>query len=100
MTATVTTRVPESMLRDIDRFTAEKHTDRATMLRSLIEEGLANERRRKVLSDYKERKVSLQRAAELLGIHLAEMLDLIQREGLYLDYTEEELREDLKGLPG
>lgn len=61
-------------------------------------EDFEEEKRRKVLSDYKERKISLQRAAELLGIHLVEMLELIQREGLYLDYTEEELREDLKGL--
>ena len=99
MTATVTTRVQESTLKEIDRFSAEKHTDRATMLRSLIEDGLAKERREKVLFDYKERRISLQRAAELLKIHLTEMLELIQKEGLYLDYTEEELREDLKGLP-
>ena len=99
MTATVTTRVSESTLKEIDRFSAEKYTDRATMLRALIERGLSEERRRKVLSKYKERKISLQRAAELLGIHLTEMLELIQNEGLYLDYSEEELKEDLKGLP-
>lgn len=99
MTATVTTRVPESTLREINFFTAERHTDRSTLLRCLIEEGLANERQKKVLYDYKERKISLQRAAELIGIHLVEMLELIQREGLYMDYTEDELKEDLKGLP-
>lgn len=99
MTATITTRVPESTLHEIDMFTAERHTDRATMLRSLIEEGLAKERRKKVLDDYKERKISMQKAASLLGIDLLGMIDLMQKEGLYLDYTEEELREDLKGLP-
>ncbi|MBI2176203.1 UPF0175 family protein [Candidatus Woesearchaeota archaeon] len=99
MTATVTTRVTEEVLRQIDEFSSDKNMDRATMLRNLIEHGLAEEKRRKVLSDYKERKISLQRAAELLGIHLVEMLELIEREGIYLDYTAEELREDLKGLP-
>ncbi len=98
MTATVTTRVPDSTLQEIDMFTAERHTDRSTMLRSLIEEGLAKERKEKVLSTYREHKISIQRAAELLGIHITEMIELIQREGLYLDYSEEELREDLKGL--
>lgn len=99
MTATVTTRVPEDTLRQIDEFSADNNMDRATMLRNLIEHGLEDERQKKVLSKYKERKISLQRAAELLGIHLTEMLELIQKEGLYLDYTEEELKEDLKGLP-
>ena len=99
MTATVTTRVPEDVLRQLDEFSAAKNMDRATMLRNLISEGLAEERRKKVLSDYKERKISLQKAAELLKVHLIKMLELIREEGIYLDYTEEELREDLKGLP-
>ncbi len=99
MTATVTTRVAEEVLRQIDEFSADKNMDRATMLRNLLEEGLVAEKKRKVLSEYKERKISLQRAAELLGIDLLEMIDLIQKEGLYLDYTEEELRKDMEGIP-
>ncbi len=99
MTATVTTRVAEEVLRQIDEFSADKNMDRATMLRNLIAQGLEEEKRKKVLSEYKERKISLQRAAEILGIHFTEMLELIQREGLYLDYGEDELREDLKGIP-
>lgn len=48
---------------------------------------------------YRERKVSLQKAASLLGIALTDMLELLEKEGLYLDYTKEELKEDMKGLP-
>ncbi len=98
MTATVTTRVPEDVLTQIDRFSADNKMDRATMLRNLIEQGLAEEKQKRVLSDYKNRKISLQKAAEVLKIHLIEALELIQREGLYLDYSEEELKEDLKGM--
>lgn len=99
MTATVTTRVSEDVLRQIDEFSADKNMDRATMLRNLLEEGLVAEKKRKVLSEYKERKISLQKAASLLGIDLLEMIDLIQKEGLYLDYTEEELKKDMEGIP-
>ena len=99
MTAVVTTRVPEETLREIDELSSRMHMDRATMLRNLIEEGMVAAKREKVLSQYKEHSVSLQKAAELLGIHLTEMIELIQREGLYLDYSEEELRDDLKGIP-
>lgn len=98
MTATVTTRVPEDVLTQIDQFSADNKMDRATMLRNLIEQGLAEEKQKRALSDYKNRKISLQKAAELLKIHLIEAVELIQREGLYLDYSEEELREDLKGM--
>ncbi len=98
MTATVTTRVPEDVLTQIDCFSADNKMDRATILRNLIEQELAEEKQKRVLSDYKNRKISLQKAAELSKIHLTEMVELIQREGLCLDYSEEELREDLKGM--
>lgn len=50
----------------------------------------------KVLSMYKERKISLAKAAEMLDIDLWQMIDLVKREKLYLDYSEEELKEDTK----
>lgn len=59
----------------------------------------AEEKRKKVLRLYGERKISLQKAASLLDIALTEMLELLEKKGLYLDYTKEELKEDLKGLP-
>ena len=98
MTATVTTRVPEDVLRQIDEFSSENNMDRATLLRNLIERGLAEEKQKKILGLYKGRKVSLQKAAGLLGVDLIEMIDLVQKEGLYLDYSSEELKDDLKGL--
>ncbi|MBI2550436.1 hypothetical protein HYV83_04625 [Candidatus Woesearchaeota archaeon] len=86
MTATVTTRVAEEVLRQIDEFSADKNMDRATMLRNLIEHGLEEERRRKVLLLYKNRRISMQKAASMLRIDLLEMIDLMQKEGLYLDF--------------
>ena len=98
MAETITTRVPKETLEEIDKYSKEKHMDRATLLRNLIEQGLEYEKKEKILQQYKNRKISLQRAAELLKIDLTEMLELVKREDLHLDYTEEELREDLKGL--
>ena len=47
---------------------------------------------------YKERKISLSKAAEMLDIDLWQMMDIIKRKKMYLDYSEKELKEDLKGL--
>lgn len=98
MTATVSTRIEEKILAEIDELTKEKQMDRASLLRNLIVEGLTIERKRRVLNMYKERKISLAKAAELLSIDLWQMIDIIKEENLYLDYSEEELKEDLKGL--
>ena len=98
MQATISTRVEEKVLSEIDQLSKEKQMDRASMLRNLIVEGLALEKKNKVLAMYKERKISLAKAADLLELDLWQMIDLIKKENLHLDYSEEELIEDLKGL--
>lgn len=98
MTATVTTRIEERLLEEIDQFSKERQMDRASFLRNLIVEGLSIERRNKVLNMYKERKISLAKASEMLDLDIWQMIDLIKEENLYLDYSEQELNEDLKGL--
>lgn len=98
MTATVTTRIEEKLLQEIDQFSKEKQMDRATFLRNLIVEGLSIEKRNKVLGMYKQRKISLGKAAEILGLDIWQMIDIIKEENLYLDYSDEELKEDLQGL--
>ena len=98
MTATISTRIEEKVLSEIDELSKEKQMDRASLLRNLIVEGLSIEKKKKVLSMYKHRKVSLAKAAEMLDIDLWKMIDTLKEEGIYIDYSEEELREDLKGL--
>ena len=98
MTATITTRVGEKILAEIDQFSKEKQMDRASFLRNLIVEGLAIEKKNKVLGMYKERKISLAKAAEILNVDTWQMIDIIKEENLYLDYSEEELREDIQGV--
>ncbi len=95
--STVSTRIDKEMLSEIDELSKEKQMDRASFLRNLIVEGLSIERKKKVLSMYKDRKISLAKASEMLNVNLWDMLDLIEEEGIYLDYSEEELREDIKG---
>lgn len=98
MTATISTRIEEKTLAEIDELSKEKQMDRASLLRNLIVEGLSIERKRKVLCMYKDKKISLAGAAEILDIDLWSMIDMLKEENLYLDYSEEELKEDLKGL--
>ena len=98
MTATISTRIEEKVLSEIDELSKEKHMDRASLLRNLIVEGLSIERKKKVLSIYKQKKISLAKAADMLDVDLWKMIDLLKEEGMYIDYSEEELREDLKGL--
>ena len=70
MTATISTRIEEKILSEIDELSKEKHMDRASFLRNLIVEGLSIEKKKKVLSMYKQRKISLAKAADMLDVDL------------------------------
>lgn len=100
MNGVVTTRIPEEMLDEIDSLSKEKHMDRATFLRNLISKGLSQEKKERTLKLYKGKKISLEKAASILEIDIASMIDIIKEEELHLNYTSEELEEDLRGLKG
>ena len=94
---TLTTRVPDPILQEIDLFSRGKHMDRSTALRNLIARGLKEEKREQSLEKYRKKEISLQKLGEILHITYLDALDLIEREGLHLDYGLAELQEDLKG---
>ena len=94
----VTTSLSDEMLREIALLSTEKKMDRATLLRNLIGKGLAFERKERVLRLYKDKKISLEKAASVLGVDIVEMIEIIQKEELYIDYGLDELKEDLRGI--
>jgi predicted HTH domain antitoxin len=45
---------------------------------------------------YRTRKITLQRAAEMLAVDIWEMTEKVKKAEIHLDYTLEELAEDLR----
>lgn len=93
-----TTRLDGKILKEIDLLSKEKQMDRATFLRNLILEALRIEKKKNVLRLYKERKISLEKASSMLETDIVQTIDILREEGMYLDYSIEELKEDMKGL--
>lgn len=86
------------LAKEIDMLSKEKHMDRATMLRNLIVDGLRQEKHRRVVQLYRDEKISMGKAREMLGIDMDEWLKIMKAEKLPLHYDREMLEEDLKGL--
>ncbi len=93
---TVTTRVEEEYLYEIDNISKTKHIDRATLVRNYIVQALLEDRKERVLEEYKKRKISLELAAKKLGMSIWDIIDIVKERGLYIDYTKEELEEDTR----
>ncbi len=60
-----------------------------------LEQGVMVLKEHLVLDLYRKREISLQRAAELLAVDLWTMLEKLKKADIHLDYTLEELHEDV-----
>ena len=61
-----------------------------------LKQGLDAITEKNVLELYRVRKISLQRAAEMLAVDIWEMIEKVKKAEIHLDYTMEELAEDLR----
>lgn len=98
MTQTVSVRLSEESLREVDRLAERLKTDRSQALRRFIERGLREARIDDALDRLRAGKVSVGRAAEMAGITLYEMLDLVRRHHIPSGYSPEDLERDLRDL--
>ena len=61
-----------------------------------LKQGLDALNEKSILDLYRERKITLQRAAEMLSIDIWEMIEKAKKAEIHLDYSTEELAEDLR----
>jgi predicted HTH domain antitoxin len=61
-----------------------------------LKQGLEALNEKSILDLYRERKITLQRAAEMLSIDIWEMIEKAKKAEIHVDYSLEELAEDLR----
>lgn len=97
-TVQINIRVPEEVASELDTLAEHEHLSRAELTRQILLEGMGHRKRMLALRLYREGKVSKSRAAEIAGISLWEMIDLIDQAALPYPYTLQEAIEDVRRL--
>ena len=90
--AVVTVRLSKRDLAKVEALRVLEDVDRSTLIKEFIEDGL----RRRVVNLYQRGKLTAGRAAEILGVSLREFLELLEREGVPVNWDSEGIREYLK----
>lgn len=91
-----TARLPKEMLKEVEDIAEEEQVDRSEVMRRLMASGLKQMRMEKALKAYGEGKVTLWKAAEMAGLSLREMMDLVRNAKINIPYTPEDLGRDLE----
>ncbi len=76
-TKNLTVRVDEALYDEIVATAERENVDRSTVARGLLEAGLREARKRRGLEQYRAGACSLWKAAEIAGVSLREMMDLL-----------------------
>ena len=88
----VTVRLSSRDLKRVEAVRVLENVNRSTLIKEFIEDGL----RRRVIRLYQRGKLTAGRAAEILEIPLREFLEILEREGVPVNWDSESIKEYLK----
>ncbi len=92
----ISIRLTEEIERKLEKLMNLEKTEKSTLMRRILTTGIDEELKKCALELFRDKKVSLAKAAEIADISLREMMDLIKEEGLSLHITVEDIREDFE----
>jgi len=95
-TKRISVTIPEDLLEESEELAEERMEDRSTIIRQLIAEGLKEEKKKKAVEMYMEKKVSLEKAAEIADVSIWKMLDLLRERKVPLRYDRKEAEKEIE----
>lgn len=97
-TEIISTRLPKQQIKDIDKYAKEEALDRSTFVKKLVSNSLDEYRIAYAFKLYQEGKISFGKAAQLANRTYWDMLDLMKKYNVTLNYNVEDLKADFKTI--
>lgn len=96
MGKTITSRLPDKMVEEIERIAKLENLDRSSVVRRLLNKAIPEWKLEYALKLYQHKEISLGKAAELSSLSIWEMLEKLSQNRIPLNYDLEELKSDLE----
>ncbi len=98
MSELISIRLSDDLDRKLKKLAEQEGEDRSTLIRELIAKGLEEKAIEDAILAYKKGKATMGKAASLAGISLWKMIEIFKERKIELNYSEEQLEEDLEPL--
>ena len=92
----ISIRPTEEIERKLERLIGIEKMERSALIRRILDIGIEEDLKKHALELFRDKKVSLAKAAEIADISVREMMDLIKEKGISLHITTEDVREDFE----
>ena len=97
---TITARIPDGLLKDIEEIEVEERSERAHVIRKLLDSAVRNWKLNRALRGLGEGRITLRSAASQAGLTYVEMLDRAKESGTSHGYSMEDFQRDISELKG
>ena len=94
----VGTRLPESLIADLEKMEKVEQTDRSTALRKLLYSALRDWKLEHYSQEYGKCRMTLAKAAEEAGVTIWEMMACLRQRKIPAQYDLDDLKHDLDGI--
>jgi len=98
LSETISLRLPRETLRKLGELADKEGKDRSTLIRELLERGVKEKDIDYAVELYRKGRVTGWRATQLAGVSLWNFYDVLGEKGILIQYSEQDLEEDLRGL--
>ncbi len=94
--AQVNIRIPRELERELENLAQAENIGKVDVARQILCEGVMRRRQELALRLYNQGKVTRAKAAEIAGISVWEITELLERFGMRWHYSLEEAKEEIK----
>ena len=94
----VTVTISDNLLKEIDEIAKERHEDRSAALRQVLSIGINEVKIKDALDSYIRGKVSIEKAAELAGVSIWKIIELLKEKKVPLRYSAEDAEKEIKAI--
>lgn len=96
--ATLTARIPDEIVQELNEVSSEEQIDKSTAVRKLLADSLGRWREDRAARLYQKKVLSAEQAAHYAKVSLWRFFDLLKEKNVFVNYDAEEFEEDLKAI--
>lgn len=96
MGKTISLRLPDDMVEEIEKIAEIEKLDKSSVIRRLLNKSIPTWKLEYALKLYQNKEISLGKAAELSALSIWEFLEKLSQKKISLNYDLEDLKNDLE----
>ncbi|HIH86824.1 MAG TPA: hypothetical protein HA304_02860 [Methanosarcinales archaeon] len=92
----ISARIPEDVFKELETFMKEESLEKSASIRKLLAEGLQHWKEQQALKYLEEGKVTFLKAAQMSGISVWDLADIVREKRIVWIKSEKYIAEDIK----